>query len=307
MDPVGFAEAFEPFGDLFSVAGRAQTAYGFTGEWTDGSGLIHVRTRYYDPTVGRYFQADPWDGDPDRPQSFNAFGYVGNNPSNVTDPSGECYGPLEFLRQVPVEKDICTALDQALFIYAWPGTSANDRDLAAAYIGLWAFGHSAVDRRRWCFDCCGGGGGAFLWLYGLYLASPLGQQVSFQCQKMWLNISSSTLPRNGQTTTVIGRYPRYLEAAKQLGANALNIPTDVWNRLNELQRWALNRTFLDLAVSRGDTILLVTPLEGAPWVCSGDGNRVPSFTRLPAHRRGLHEGEVIDDIGTSAGTRVLEE
>ena len=191
---------------------------------------------------------------------MNPFSYVGNNPTNTTDPGGQCYGPLEFLRKVPIEKDICTALDQAMFIYAWPGSSASQRNLAAAYIGGWAFAHSAL-----IVGVAGlavaGGQALFSWLYGIYLAFPFASQITYGCEWIRQQIASLRLPSGGGTTTVLGHYPGNKDFAVRIGAKFLDIPQEVWNRLSEASRWAINRLFLDLAIARGDRIVLSTPLS----------------------------------------------
>jgi type VI secretion system secreted protein VgrG len=61
-------------------------AYTFTGrEWDKETGLYYYRARYYDPMEGRFISKDPigFDGG-----DVNLYGYVGNNPENLTDPSG---------------------------------------------------------------------------------------------------------------------------------------------------------------------------------------------------------------------------
>jgi hypothetical protein len=43
---VTLARNYEPFGRTSQSIGTAQTDYGFTGEFTDASGLIYLRARY---------------------------------------------------------------------------------------------------------------------------------------------------------------------------------------------------------------------------------------------------------------------
>jgi RHS repeat-associated protein len=65
-----------------AVSDRYQYA---AGEYDADTGLVHVGRRYYFPTIGRWGAEDPWKfraGDPD------LYRYVGNNPTNRTDPSG---------------------------------------------------------------------------------------------------------------------------------------------------------------------------------------------------------------------------
>ena len=65
------------------------TNRGFTGhEHFDQVGIIHMNGRIYDPTIGRFLQADPIIQDPYNTQSLNRYSYVMNNPLSYTDPSG---------------------------------------------------------------------------------------------------------------------------------------------------------------------------------------------------------------------------
>ena len=138
------AQAYEPFGDPRLAAGQDTTPYAFTGEWTDGAGLVHLRARYYQPEVGRFFQVDPWRGDLDRPQSLSPYAYVGNNPLTLSDPSGRCYPPLQWLRHVPPDDVLCEYMDMAAFITGAPMATPGEKNLARIYIGGWALAHSLL-------------------------------------------------------------------------------------------------------------------------------------------------------------------
>jgi hypothetical protein len=50
--------------------------------------LVKVGVRWYDPTVGRFLQQDPWLGDIYEPLTLNAYGYCVNDPLQLVDPSG---------------------------------------------------------------------------------------------------------------------------------------------------------------------------------------------------------------------------
>jgi len=71
----------------------------FTGHERDHSGLDYMHARYYRPEWGRFLSVDPtWaSADLGKPQSWNRYAYVLNNPVNLTDPDGR--NPL-FLGQV---------------------------------------------------------------------------------------------------------------------------------------------------------------------------------------------------------------
>ena len=86
---ITLARTYEPYGDLAQATGTAQTDYDFTGEFTDSSGLVYLRARYYAPDTGRFFQQDPWDGVSEIPASLNPYLYGLNNPTRYTDPNGE--------------------------------------------------------------------------------------------------------------------------------------------------------------------------------------------------------------------------
>jgi len=56
--------------------------YSYTGQTYDSaSGLYYMRARYYDPGTGRFLSEDPV-------QSANRYAYVGNDPTNLVDPTG---------------------------------------------------------------------------------------------------------------------------------------------------------------------------------------------------------------------------
>jgi hypothetical protein len=62
-------------------------------------------------------------------------------------------------------------------------------------------------------------------------------------------------------TTVLGHYPQYAHLATEIGARRFNIPTHIWNRMTETERWAANQNFLDRMISRGDNVMLATPIN----------------------------------------------
>jgi len=95
-DPSGvFASA--PLTDAFGglVDGNRQTydwngAWGYRNELVETGGLVKVGVRWYDPTVGRFLQQDPWLGCPHEPLTLNTYTYCTNDPISCVDPDGLC-------------------------------------------------------------------------------------------------------------------------------------------------------------------------------------------------------------------------
>jgi RHS repeat-associated protein len=82
---IGTTYTYGAFGQTTpSAAGGIRAQY--TGRENDGTGLYYYRARYYAPALQRFISEDPLEfggGD------INLYGYVGNDPVNLTDPSGE--------------------------------------------------------------------------------------------------------------------------------------------------------------------------------------------------------------------------
>jgi len=86
--PVMMTRDYAPYGEVLAGRGTNPTPYGYTGEWTDASGLVYLRARYYSPMDGRFLSKDAWPGIVQQPLSQNRWGYVDNNPIRYFDPSG---------------------------------------------------------------------------------------------------------------------------------------------------------------------------------------------------------------------------
>tara|TARA_R110001592_G_scaffold192828_1_gene439909 strand:- start:811 stop:6438 length:5628 start_codon:yes stop_codon:yes gene_type:complete len=88
---------YDPFGKQSEVFKHstyvtslpAITDRGYTGhKQMNHLDIIHMGGRIYDPTLGRFLQADPFIQAPSNSQSYNRYSYVLNNPMSMTDPSG---------------------------------------------------------------------------------------------------------------------------------------------------------------------------------------------------------------------------
>jgi RHS repeat-associated protein len=83
-------KGYAPYGEVMGSAGSGATSYGYTGEFTDSTGLVYLRARYLDPYLNQFIQPDPIVPDPYTPADWNRYTYVRNNPIRYIDPSGKC-------------------------------------------------------------------------------------------------------------------------------------------------------------------------------------------------------------------------
>ena len=93
-DAWGKQSAFNGHSSLTAYTSPA-TSQGYTGhKMMNDVGIIHMGGRIYDPTLGRFLQADPFIQAPKNSQSYNRYSYVLNNPLSYTDPSGYFFKAL---------------------------------------------------------------------------------------------------------------------------------------------------------------------------------------------------------------------
>ena len=69
--------------------GSASNNYRYTGEqWDPDLGMYYLRARYYQPSVGRFWTRDTYEGDSTDPLSLHRYLYTQGNPITRIDPSG---------------------------------------------------------------------------------------------------------------------------------------------------------------------------------------------------------------------------
>ncbi|MHB9033815.1 MAG: RHS repeat-associated core domain-containing protein [Anaerolineae bacterium] len=83
----GGTQLYDPYGA--TRYGGAGVAYQYTGQRNESSlDIYYYGARWYDPSIGRFMQADTIVPNPSNPQSLNRYSYVLNNPLKYTDPTG---------------------------------------------------------------------------------------------------------------------------------------------------------------------------------------------------------------------------
>jgi RHS repeat-associated protein len=80
---------YDIWGNPTSMSESMTNPFKYSGEiYDDESGLIYLRARYYDPTIGRFITEDTYEGELNNPLSLNQYTYVLNNPLKYIDPTG---------------------------------------------------------------------------------------------------------------------------------------------------------------------------------------------------------------------------
>ena len=87
------------------------------------SGFYYLNSRYYDPAIGRFINADGYVSTGQDVNGFNMFAYCGNNPVTRADPTGMFFSEIwEFAKTAVTE--IGKAMGVMSPAYAWCGEAA---------------------------------------------------------------------------------------------------------------------------------------------------------------------------------------
>ena len=85
---------YDVWGGRRDVNGVSLNPRRYTGHFFDEeTGFYYFGARYYDDTIGRFLNADPYLGEPDTPLSSHRYAYALDNPTRYTDPTGYFFTP----------------------------------------------------------------------------------------------------------------------------------------------------------------------------------------------------------------------
>ncbi len=81
---------YDLYGNLTSSTGSVSNPWRYAdGYYDSGTGLYKFGIRYYDASIGRWTQRDPVGGSLLETTKANPYGYAGDDPVNMVDPSGK--------------------------------------------------------------------------------------------------------------------------------------------------------------------------------------------------------------------------
>ena len=86
------AYLYDPYGKVLSSSGTMAeiNPLRYRGYYQDSeTGFYYLQSRYYDPAICRFINADSYASTGQGLIGYNAFAYCGNNPINRFDPTGE--------------------------------------------------------------------------------------------------------------------------------------------------------------------------------------------------------------------------
>jgi RHS repeat-associated protein len=75
---------YDAYGNSGTTGAASDNSLQYSGRENDGTGLYHLRARYYNPTLGRFISSDPIG----LRGGLNTYGYAAGNPVSFRDPLG---------------------------------------------------------------------------------------------------------------------------------------------------------------------------------------------------------------------------
>ncbi len=229
---------YKPYGA--QALGAPPNGPGYTGHVNDpDTGLVYMQQRYYDPSVGRFLSVDPVRPAAGNPFNFSRYAYANDNPARFTDPDGrQSVGEM-----IDAGAQGCGAVScagWAVLHAAWSMTGAEPV--------------SQVADKGWSNVSTGDKIGAAVAVAAVVV--PVGRIVGKVAEGAVVTKAAGSAGK-----TVLGHFPEYKNLAESIGARRFNIPESVWNKMSEAERWGANQKFLDRMISRGDDVILSTPLD----------------------------------------------
>ena len=228
------------------------------------TGLYYVASRYYDPEVGRWINADDtaYLGADGTPFSYNLFAYCVNNPVNRTDINGNWSGWAT--AGVIVGAILCVAAVTILTCGVGTATLAGavavgaaKGALVGAAVGTAAgagIGYATTGTLEGAATGAAIGFGA-----GAVVGAAVGGSVG---ANSWYNARALEFTNPGSNEVVLGRSGTYEQVAQSRGSTYFHTSDARWNEVHDMfgvgdkGMWRINKAFLDQQVAAGRTFVL---------------------------------------------------
>ena len=264
----------EDIGDATHIGNRNPIRY--RGYYYDTeTGLYYLKTRYYDPEVGRFITIDDISYlDPDTVNGLNLYAYCGNNPVMRVDPNGNKWwewllfgiGAVLVVASAVVltvtTGGAATGLIGAIAVGAAKGAligAAVGSVVGIAGGAIYA-GVTGADMGQSILSgfLIGFGAGAIV---GAVIGGAVGANG-------WYNAKALEFTNIGSKEVVLGRSPTYVEIAKSRGATYFHTTDEVWNATKSLKgvgtrgMWRINKAFLKQQIKAGANFTLTAQKSG---------------------------------------------
>ena len=129
------AYTYDPYGKVLSSSGAMAeiNPLRYRGYYQDDeTGFYYLQSRYYDPAICRFINADSYASTGQSYLGYNTFAYCGNNPVNRTDADGEFWDIV--LDVISLGFSIAEVIQNPSDPMAWAGLAGDVVDVAVPFV-----------------------------------------------------------------------------------------------------------------------------------------------------------------------------
>jgi RHS repeat-associated protein len=277
---------YDTYGVPRAIGGMASsvvTRFGYAGAYTDPTGYIYLRARFYDPASGQFLSRDPLES-----RTGTPYGYTGGNPLQFTDALGLDWlddvgnwsagfgdaitggGTEQFRRLLnyTMNGESGDMVDHCSLFYTWGGYGGDVVNVGLLFIGGAEAGTALVERLDWAVaatsrvtveasevSSIAARSGSAALRSGVPAEAGGGARFVVSSDGVATDLVGS------KNAISIGHYPEYVANAQATGARTFSMSDEAWNAMSPAEQWMRNQRFLDNAILRGSEIQLATPLS----------------------------------------------